>query len=400
MMPGVRNNLQILLLTAHCSLLTSMKIALLRQRVTAIGGAETTLGYLVRGLAAAGHEVAVYGTDQPAEAQAGLGPGVRYVQVPVSGGKTLRLLTFARNSRRLLDQAGPQVAFSLERVPGPPVYRAGDGCHREYLSRRARHLSPLARAGLRLSPFHRVMLRLEQRLFTSPQLHRVIANSRQVRGEVIRHYGVDPARIRVIYNGLDRQRFFPLEAGARSEMRRRLGAPEDGEVVLFVGLGFARKGLTYLLQAFGGLTDKAAYLWVVGKGNISQYQRLAERLGVASRVKFWGAVRETAPFYQAATVLALPTIYDPCSNVVLEALACGTPVVTTAANGAVEFLSGDYGAIIPEPDDVTGLKEALAAFLDQGRDLEVRRAAAQAVASLSWEATITQTLEVLAEAVS
>ncbi len=96
-----------------------MKIALLRQRVTALGGAETTLSYLVRGLAAAGHEVAVYGTEPAAAAQAALGPGVAYVRVPVWGGKTLRLLTFALNTRRLLKDAGPQVVFSLERVLSP-----------------------------------------------------------------------------------------------------------------------------------------------------------------------------------------------------------------------------------------------------------------------------------------
>ena len=376
-----------------------MKIALIRQRVTALGGAETTLSYLVRGLAAAGHEVAVYGTESAAEAQAALGPTVAYVRVPVWGGKTLRLLSFALNTRRLLKDAGPQVGFSLERVPGPQVYRAGDGCHREWLSRRAPYLAPLARAAQRLSPFHRVMLLLERRLFTSPGLRRVIANSRQVQEEIIRLYGVELGRIRVIVNGLDRQRFHPLAANAAAALRRRLGAPEDGAVVLFVGSGFERKGLTYLLQAFGSLTEKASLLWVVGKGHIAFYQRLAERLGVAHRVKFWGPVAETAPFYQAATVLALPTLYDPCSNVVLEALACGTPTITTAANGAAEFISpGENGVIIPEPDDIAGLGDALAAFLAPGRDPEVRRAAAQAVADLSWESTIAQTLEVLEEA--
>jgi UDP-glucose:(heptosyl)LPS alpha-1,3-glucosyltransferase len=378
-----------------------MKIALIRQRVTALGGAETTLSYLVRGMIAAGHEVAVYGTESAAEAQAALGPTVAYVRVPVWGGKTLRLLAFALNTRRLLKAAGPQVGFSLERVPGPQVYRAGDGCHREWLSRRAPHLSPLARAAQRLSPFHHVMLFLERRLFTDPELRRVIANSNQVREEIIRLYGVEPGRIRVIMNGLDRQRFHPLAANAAAALRRRLGAPEDGAVVLFVGSGFERKGLTYLLQAFGSLTDKASLLWVVGKGRIAFYQRLAERLGVAHRVKFWGPVAETAPFYQAATVLALPTLYDPCSNVVLEALACGLPAITTAANGAAEFITpGENGLIIPEPDDIAGLEEALAAFLARGRDPEVRRAAAQAVAGLSWESTVAQTLEVLAEAVS
>ncbi len=378
-----------------------MKIALLRQRVTALGGAETTLGYLVRGLAAAGHDVTVYGTDREPEAQAVLGPSAGYVRVPVWGGKTLRLLTFAINSRHLLNQVRGQVVFSLERVLNPQIYRAGDGCHREWLTRRAPYLSPLARAAQRLSLFHRTMLLIERRLFTSPNLRRVIANSRQVRDEVIRHYNVEPALLRVIYNGLDRRRFHPLEPGAQAELRRRLGVPDDAETVLFVGSGFERKGLPYLLQAFSSLRDKRGQLWVVGKGHLAVYQRAAQRLGLADRIRFWGPTAETAPYYQAATVLALPTLYDPCSNVVLEALGCGLPVITTAANGAAEFLTpGENGAMISQPDDITGLSESLAMFLDRGRDPQVQRSAMEAVSGLSWEATVAQTLEVLEEAVS
>jgi UDP-glucose:(heptosyl)LPS alpha-1,3-glucosyltransferase len=205
----------------------------------------------------------------------------------------------------------------------------------------------------------------------------------------------------VIYNGLDRRRFQPLEAEARSELRGRLGIPDDAGIVLFVGSGFKRKGLAFLLQAFSNLSDKTCLLWVVGKGNSAPYQQAAGRLGVADRVRFWGPAAETAPFYQAATVLGLPTLYDPCSNVVLEALACGLPVVTTAANGAAEFLSpGENGAIIPQPDDITGLSESLEMFLDQSRDPQPWQSATKAVAGLSWEATVAQTLEVLEEAVS
>ncbi len=378
-----------------------MKIALLRPRVTVLGGAETTLGYLVRGLAAAGHQVTVYGTETAPQAQAVLGPDVGYVRVPIWGGKTLRLVSFVLSCRRLLKHAGFRVVLSLERVPGPQVYRAGDGCHREWLARRVPYLPLPARAAQSLSPFHRVMLFLEQRLFTHPGLRRVIANSWQVQDEVIRHYGVDPAKIRVILNGLDRKRFHHLEPGARTELRRRLGAPADRKIVLFVGSGFERKGLAYLFQAFGSLTDREAHLWVVGKGREAPYRRLVEPRGLADRVRFWGPVTETAPFYQAATVLALPTLYDPCSNVVLEALACGTPVVTTAANGAAAFLTpAESGAVIPQPDDIPALTAGLAAFLDLGQDPRVRQAAGQAVADLSWEATVAQTLEVLEEAAS
>jgi UDP-glucose:(heptosyl)LPS alpha-1,3-glucosyltransferase len=378
-----------------------MHIALIRQRVTSLGGAETTLNYLVRGLAAAGHEVSVYGTEGAVAAQAALGPGVAYVRVPVWGGKTLRLLSFALNARRLLKQAGPQVEFSLERTPGTQVYRAGDGCHREFLARRAPYLSPLDRAAQSVSLFHQVMLLLERRLFSNPGLRRVVANSRQVQDEIVRLYGVDPARLRIVYNGLDRQRFHPLTADAGEALRRRLGAPEDGALVLFVGSGFERKGLTYLLQAFSSLKDKSSHLWVVGKGHIASYRRAAERLGVADRVKFWGPVKEAAPFYQAATVLALPTLYDPCSNVVLEALACGLPAVTTEANGAAEFITpGANGVILAQPGGIPALRQALAAFLALGQDPQVRQAAADAVAGLSWERTVAQTLEVLEEAAS
>lgn len=376
-----------------------MKIALLRQRVSAPGGAEASLINLAQGLAAAGQEVAVYGTDQEEEAQRLLGPSVKYVRVPVWGGKTGRVLTYALNVRRLLRPNPGQVVFSLERVLSPQVYRAGDGCHREYLRRRRPYLSPAARLAQGLSLFHRVMLGLEKRLFTDPRLLRVIANSRQVKGEICAHYGLDPGKIAVIYNGLDHRKFRPLEEPGAAALRARLGLAADAQVVLFVGSGFTRKGLAFLLEAFAGLQSRESQLWVVGKGPAGRYQQMADRRGIGARVRFWGPQADTAPFYQAAAVLGLPTIYDPCSNVVLEALGCGCPVVTTGANGAGEFITpGTNGAVLSLPHDAAGLRQALGEYLDRGLDPRVRQAAQEAVAHLSWENTVSQTLEVLTEA--
>ena len=67
-------------------------------------------------------------------------------------------------------------------------------------------------------------------------------------------------------------------------------------------------------------------------------REINEVVGVAERLKFWGPQTDLAPFYQAATVLALPTIYDPCSNVVLEALACGTPVIAYRHGSVAEVM--------------------------------------------------------------
>ena len=188
-----------------------MNIALLRQRVGGPGGAETTVQHLARGLAAAGHRITVYGVEAEDVARQVLGPEVAYVPVPVWGGKTGRLLSYALNTRRLLRQAAPQVVFSLERTLCQQVYRAGDGCHREWLRRRAPF--PLARGprlAQGLSLFRRVMLALERRLFADPGLHRVIAIL-QVQEEIVRHYRMDPGRIAVIYNGLDHEDIRPLE---------------------------------------------------------------------------------------------------------------------------------------------------------------------------------------------
>jgi len=375
-----------------------MKIALLRQHVAAPGGAEATLINLAQGLAGAGHEVAVYGTDRTDAAKKLLGPGVKYVPVPVWGGKTARVITYAHNVRRLLRHPPDCLVFSLERTFSPQVYRAGDGCHREWLRRRSLYLSPAARLAQYFSPFHRALLDLEKRLFTNPGLVRVIANSRQVQREIEEHYALDPAKIRVIYNGLDHEKFRPLGEPETGALRTRLAVPEDARMVLFVGSGFARKGLAFLLEAFAKLEDKECLLWVVGKGPLKRYQQIAARLGVAERVKFLGPQVETAPFYQAATALALPTIYDPCSNVVLEALGCGCPVVTTAANGASEFISpGANGAVLAQPHDIAALSRALEEYLERGRVPQVRQAAQEAVAHLSWEQTVAQTLEVLEE---
>jgi UDP-glucose:(heptosyl)LPS alpha-1,3-glucosyltransferase len=376
-----------------------MHIALLRQRVSGPGGAEATLKNLAQGLVAAGHRVTVYGAGAGSDGARTLGPQVEFVPVPVWSGKTGRLLSYALNTRRLLSQAQVDVVFSLERTLGPHVYRAGDGCHREWLARRAPFLSPGRRLIQNLSPFHRVMLWMEKQLFTHPELKRVIANSRQVQEEIIRHYGVDPDMVRVVYNGLDHRVFRPLAETERRNLRQRLEAPKEGGIMLFAGSGFARKGLTYLLEACSRLKDEGQQLWVVGKGRVGGYQTLAQKLGVAKRVRFWGPQAEVAPFYQVATLLALPTLYDPCSNVVIEALGCGCPVLTTAANGAAEFITpGENGDIIARPDEISIWAQALRDWLDRGRDPGVGQAAREAVAHLSWKATVSQTLEVLQEA--
>ncbi len=289
------------------------------------------------------------------------------------------------------------VIFSLERTLRQDAYRAGDGCHREWLARRRPYDSWPERLHLACSPFHRTLLALEKRLFQDPGLKLVIANSRQVRDEIRRHYQVAPEKIRVIYNGVDRERFSLDRLGNQPPAAiPELGLEPGIPTILFVGSGFKRKGLHFLIAALARMQRRESRLLVVGHGRSAPYQRLARKLGVAQRVRFLGPQPAVERFYAGSQVLALPTIYDPCSNVVLEALACGRPVVTTAANGASEFIHpGTNGAILARPDDCQGLAAALDEYLERAADPAVQQAAVAAVADLSWPRTVAETLAAL-----
>jgi UDP-glucose:(heptosyl)LPS alpha-1,3-glucosyltransferase len=371
-----------------------MRLALIRQRLSGLGGAENTILALTREMLRQGHEVTLVTSEPQLPPSLSSLPNLYWLPVPVWPGKVGRLLGFALNARRAVQQRHFEIIFSLERTLRQDAYRAGDGCHQEWLARRRPYDSRLERLHLALNPFHRVLLGLEKKLFRDQGLKLIIANSRQVKAEIIRHYGVDPKKIRVIYNGIDRERFATarLAAMPAPDLGENLSVPR----ILFVGSGFKRKGLHFLIKALAAMHCRESRLLAVGQGRSAPYERLAQEEGVAHRVQFLGPQAQVERFYAASQVLALPTIYDPCSNVVLEALACGRPVVTTAANGASEFITiGANGAVIARPDDYQSLAAALDEYLARSADSAVSEAAVAAVADLSWPRTVRETLAAL-----
>src|SRR5205085_5096840 len=117
-------------------------------------------------------------------------------------------------------------------------------------------------------------------------------------------------------------------------------------------------------------------LVVAGSPKTDPWRRLAERLGIANRVKFVGPTADVRRVYFAADVHVHPTFYDPCSGVVIEALTCGLPVVTSRHNGAAELMSPPReGFVIDDPHDHAALAGALAALLDPVRRDACGRAA-------------------------
>lgn len=370
-----------------------MRIGVIRMRYTRFGGAEMFLERFISGLALKGHDIEVFASSWPE------GGGLRFRKVSTWGPAFLRPLVFAVNAGKEVVKARPDIVISLERTYCQDIYRAGDGCHREWLIRRAATVSPIKRLLIRLNPLHPVLLYLEKRLFRDKRLKKVAANSEAVKRDIIRHYGLPAEKICVIYNGIDPGRFVPVIAAEKARLKDEFGFGKDSTVVLFVGSGFERKGLMYLIRSLGHLKDVSGLkLVVAGKGRASRYEAEARRLGVEDRVVFMGPVKGALRLYQASDIFALPSVYEPFSNACLEAMSSGLPVVTSRINGASEILEdGVTGGIVDDPADALQIAEKIRPFLDSGKRTRAGALARQKASSFTVENNVNGFLELIDE---
>ena len=348
-----------------------MKLAIVRQKYTPFGGAERFVERALAALRAKHVDVSIVAREWQGDA-AGDMPCVRVD--PFYLGRTWRDAGFARGVQRLLAQRRFDLVQSHERIPGCDIYRAGDGVHATWLELRNKSSDAF-------SPWHRYTLAAEAEMFRHPSLRTVICNSRMVKGDIARRFGLADEKLQVIYSGVDLDAFHPrLREEQGRALREKTGVAAATPVLLFVGSGYQRKGVPTLLRALSRMQRSDARLWVVGRDKDEMLMRkLAQTLGVDERVLFLGAQTDVKPFYGAADVFALPTLYDPFPNAALEALACGLPLVTTTTCGAAELVTADNGLVVSAGDVV-----ALAASLDAlcGRAPTMRDAARASVAHL------------------
>ena len=349
------------------------RVALVRGRYDPAGGAERFVQAALAALEAEGAAITIVTRDWPRQ------DGAALVLRPFHVGSLWRDYAFARAACRLLATRRFDLVQSHERLPCCDIYRAGDGVHAQWLAARARIQSPLARAATRLSPRHRFLLAMERELFASARLRAVICNSEMVRGEIARRFPIDPAKLVLIRNAVDAASFHPgLRAELREPMRAQMGIPQDVPVALHVGSGFERKGVRTLLEALA----RAPSWWGVVAGrdkHAGRYLSLARRLGIASRVRFVGAVSDVRPYYALADAFVLATLYDPQPNAALEAMAAGLPVVTTPSCGAAELLAEGASGYVRDALDVEGIARALTRLEAPGECRALGQAAREAV---------------------
>jgi Glycosyltransferase len=198
--------------------------------------------------------------------------------------------------------------------------------------------------------------------------------------------GARPDAVETIYNGVDGRLF---RRGDRAAARERLGLPPHEPVVLYAGNLKNSKGCMDLIEAFPLLAKQRrdARLYFVGDGpDASVLESRAASLCCGASVHFMGAVAHASlvDWFRAADLLCLPSHNEGVPNVVLEAMACGTPVVATAVGGIPEVVPTFAGILVParHPEQ---LAEALAEMLDRPVDAE---AIATHATSFRWEDNI------------
>ncbi|HWA37520.1 MAG TPA: glycosyltransferase family 4 protein [Burkholderiales bacterium] len=332
-----------------------LRIALVRASYTDFGGAEQAALRTLQALAGQDVDLTLI-TRRWREV-----PGVRAaVRDPFYVGALWRDWSFARAACRAAAEGGFDLVQSHERLPCCDVYRAGNGVHEEWLRQRRRALGPFGRLAIALNPYHRFVSGIERRMFASARLKAVICNSAMVKEEIRAWFGVPAEKLHVIYSGVDTERFHPrLRAAEHAAARARFAIPAQATLFLYVGSGFERKGVGPLLEAMAGLAPQS-HLLVVGKDKRQRaFERRAEALGIAGRVRFTGPLREVTQAYAAADAFVLPTLYDPFPNVVLEAMACGLPVVTSTKSGGAELIEEGANGFVCDALDVAKLRDAM-----------------------------------------
>ena len=339
-----------------------MKIAVIRQKFVNYGGAEQFVSGYTNQLANMGHEIHIFANQWAPSNH----PNIKIHSVrTIRRNSFLRVLSFAWFTRQSIRFESFDIVQSHERIWHQGIYRAGDGCHREWLERRACYLPFIKRFFFRFNLFHQLILRLEKRIFEKGECKKIIAISEMVKRDILKHYQLPEDRVKVVYNGVQLDRFNPSNRKFfRDEIRQQLRISDEEVMILFVGSGFERKGLEYLIKSVQYMKQKNWRLVLVGKGKWKRYLGFASKEN-QGKITHLEPIDEIEKMYAAADFFVLPSIYEPFGNANLEALASGLPIITSRNCGAAEIITPKKeGIVLEDPSDYKAIADAIDFLMD------------------------------------
>ena len=228
----------------------------------------------------------------------------------------------------------------------------------------------------------------------------IIINSESLRAEIGKYLQVDDRKFKLIYEAVDHELFKPGDAAAARAQVASRGVTKP--FVLFVSSLWPYKNCDGLLRAWalarGELSDRQ--LAIVGSGRDQEYlsslHSLAAELGISGDVVFVGGIplEETVNFYRAADAFAYPSLNETFGLPLLEAMACGCPVVTSDTSAMPETAGG--AAVLADPKEPASIARAMVEAATSQRD-RLREAGLRRASQFTWAATGAATLDVYRE---
>ena len=244
--------------------------------------------------------------------------------------------------------------------------------------------------------YYKLAMFLERKVYPNPRV-RLVAVSSLVAAQLKTHFQRDD--ITVIPNAVDTVRFTPEgRIAKRNESRQSLSYCENDFVALLIGNDWKKKGLDTLLTALASLTDLPLRVLVVGRDDPNFYRRLLDQLALQDRVRFEKPSADVLSFYAAADLYVGPSLEDAFNLPMLEAMACGLPVIASVQAGASENIR-DYetGLLLRDPRDADQLVRLIRRLLD---DAELREKIGKAGSrhvrdNCNWDQNVARTREFL-----
>lgn len=241
---------------------------------------------------------------------------------------------------------------------------------------------------------HRVLNRLSYAMSTA-----TVANAPSVANMLIRDERLPPERVHYIPNLIDESLLVPRGGENRKSVRSQLGVPDESVVLMCVARLVPVKNHALLLRAFAAVAreSRPLHLVLIGDGPLRQsLEDQAAALGIRDRVTFAGELHGAACYYRGADIAILTSVSEGMPNTLLEAMACGLPVISTAVGGCVDIVKTGTTGILVRPNAQADLQ---AAILELSRSPESRvtlgSAGLQAVLSQHTESSVMNQLESL-----
>ncbi|MBI2784720.1 MAG: glycosyltransferase family 4 protein [Gammaproteobacteria bacterium] len=352
-----------------------MQLAFCLYKYFPYGGLQRDFLRIARACQARGHDVRVFVLSWDGEPPADLD----VTRLPDRGFTSpARYRHFSRALAAQLAQWPADAVVGFNKMPGLDIYYAADPCyaHKAHAQRSALY---------RLSPRYRHFARYEAAVFDAAA-HTEILMIAPVQESLFRHhYGTPPERFHLLPPGIDPSRRAPPDAArVRAALRAEFSLGASRPLLLMVGSGFRTKGLDRALRGLAALPAELAdvQLFVIGQDHPAPFQRLARRLGVAGRVRFFAGRDDIPRFLQGADLLVHPAHSENTGTVLLEALVAGLPVLTTANCGYAHYVAeAGAGAVLPEPYGQDAFDHALVALLTADRGALRARALAWAASA-------------------